>query len=327
MPHVNIVMATRNGARFLGEQLDSFAGQTHPDWSLLVSDDGSSDATREIVARFAAAHPDRDIRVVDGPARGNAGANFLHALSLTATAPGDVLALSDQDDIWFPQRLERALELIGPAASPAGPGTVYAARTMHCDIAGRPQQMSRRHPRGPSFGNALVQNILAGNTIALDAAAAALVCDTAAQVLSVRTGQGVAHHDWWIYALSTGAGLRIVIDDRPVLYYRQHPDNLMGAHRGLLRHASRLSMIRDGRFAGWIRANVEALDLLDPRLTPEARVLRALFADWLDGAPVPVSELRRAGLSRQTPAGNLLLTGLMRRGLLRQGTRGRLSAV
>jgi glycosyltransferase involved in cell wall biosynthesis len=60
MPHMSIgatqiaiLMCTKNGAAFLGEQLNSIADQTHSNWILFVSDDGSTDETRNILRRFA----------------------------------------------------------------------------------------------------------------------------------------------------------------------------------------------------------------------------------------------------------------------------------
>src|SRR5690606_39980404 len=104
---VTILMATRNGGKFLRAQLASIAGQSHGDWSLDVSDDGSTDGTTGIVAEFAAAHPERRGRLLRGPGRGGA-ANFL---SLVARAGGraDYYAFAAQDDVGEHSRLARGL--------------------------------------------------------------------------------------------------------------------------------------------------------------------------------------------------------------------------
>lgn len=67
---VAILLATYNGAKALQEQLDSYVSQTHAPALLLVSDDGSTDATRAILAAFAQAHPDIPVTVLDVPQRG-----------------------------------------------------------------------------------------------------------------------------------------------------------------------------------------------------------------------------------------------------------------
>src|ERR1700760_917659 len=96
---VALLLGTKDGAAFLGEQLKSFADQSHTNWILVVSDDGSRDATLDMIARFAAEHPQRvEVRV--GPQQG-VTANFL-SLATDPTITADVFAFSDQDDVWHP---------------------------------------------------------------------------------------------------------------------------------------------------------------------------------------------------------------------------------
>ena len=123
-PHVHVLMATWNGAAHLEEQLRSFEAQTHRDWSLWVSDDGSTDATGRILADHAAAHPGR-VHLFEGPRRGSA-ANFLSLLAQPDLPPG-VVALADQDDVWLPHRLERGLEWLARATG--GPPSMRAGRS------------------------------------------------------------------------------------------------------------------------------------------------------------------------------------------------------
>ena len=70
-PHITILMATYNGARFLAAQLNSLAAQTHRNWSLIVSDDGSRDGTMDILHAFDRAHPGRILHLVEGPRAGS----------------------------------------------------------------------------------------------------------------------------------------------------------------------------------------------------------------------------------------------------------------
>jgi len=98
---ISIAMCTYNGQQFLQRQLDSFAAQTFPPQELVVCDDGSTDDTLAIVARFAerAQFPVRIFRNSHnlGPAK-----NFEQAINLCG---GDLIALSDQDDEWYPGKL------------------------------------------------------------------------------------------------------------------------------------------------------------------------------------------------------------------------------
>lgn len=314
-PHVRIVMATRDGMPFLRDQLDSFVAQDHADWSLTVGDDGSGDGTRALLEAFRADHPGRRIEILPGPRRG-AAANFLATLGAAGDLPpGAAVALSDQDDVWLPDRLSRALTRIGPDGGARG--TAYCSRTWIGDRAARPLRPSRRHRGGLCFGNALVQNVMAGNTMVFDAAATRILRGAVPDALAVRGGRGVAHHDWWIYAFLAGAGTRLIGDDRPGLIYRQHGHNEMGASGGLGHARDRIAMLADGRYADWLDGNLEALARRADDLTPEARALLERVVEWRAGAGRWTGGLRRAGMRRQSRGGDVLLALAAAAGWLR----------
>jgi glycosyltransferase involved in cell wall biosynthesis len=92
---VALLMCTKNGATFLGEQLKSIAEQTHTNWTLFASDDGSTDKTKHILERFGQDQLQRVV-VRNGPKKGVC-ANFL-SLATDPTIDGDYFAFSDQDD-------------------------------------------------------------------------------------------------------------------------------------------------------------------------------------------------------------------------------------
>ncbi|MGI9393708.1 MAG: glycosyltransferase, partial [Boseongicola sp.] len=77
--HVTILLATFNGAAHVNEQLESYCNQTHRNWSLLVSDDGSSDETCSIIRKFARRNSKRQVTLLRGPGNGSAS-NFLSLL-------------------------------------------------------------------------------------------------------------------------------------------------------------------------------------------------------------------------------------------------------
>ncbi|ROU02990.1 glycosyltransferase [Histidinibacterium lentulum] len=300
---MQILMATRNGGEWLAGQLGSFAAQSYGNWSLLAGDDASTDGTRECLDRFAAAHPGR-VAWREGPGRGSA-ANFLTLAQ--RSSPGSWVAFSDQDDVWNPDRLERALAASAPVR-PEEP-VVYASATLLTDAALRPLgPSSLPPPRGVSFGNALVQNVLAGNTLVLSPGAGALLRQAAPAALAA----DVPFHDWWIYQLMTGAGVRIVYDPEPGLMYRQHGGNVLGAHRGIAAGLSRAGQILRRDYAGWIDRNTAALAAVESVLTDDARRLLGGFA----AARRKPEALRALGICRQTRAGDRALTAMARTGRL-----------
>jgi glycosyltransferase involved in cell wall biosynthesis len=95
---LSVCMATCNGSRFIRAQLESILPQLGPDDELIVSDDGSTDDTTEIVRGYG----DPRIRLLTGNRFSSPVRNFEHALD---HARGRIIVLSDQDDIWFPGRL------------------------------------------------------------------------------------------------------------------------------------------------------------------------------------------------------------------------------
>ncbi len=205
-PEVCILMGMYNGAAHLQDQLDSYIAQSHRNWSLIISDDGSTDESPRIARAFARAHPDRAIEIRPGPRRGFAR-NFL---SLLQAAPGDVpfVALSDQDDVWFPARLERAVKALH-VMDPATPA-LYCGATLVCDETLAPLGVSATLRRDPDFRNALVQSIGGGNTMVLNHAATALAAAAAAEA------SDPVSHDWWLYQIVTGCGGVVLHDPDPV---------------------------------------------------------------------------------------------------------------
>jgi glycosyltransferase involved in cell wall biosynthesis len=296
---VAVLLAVRNGMPHLPTQLDSIAAQTHPDWHLIAGDDASSDASPAALAAFAAAHPGR-VRIVEGPRRG-AAAHFLHLLALAGpTVPH--AAFSDQDDVWLPFRLARAVAAL--AAVPARTPALYCARTLICDAALNRLAEAPHWPRPLGFANALVQNACAGNTIVLNRAALTLAQAAAPAALRA----GIAVHDWWLYLLVSGAGGQVIRDREPVLLYRQHAGNHMGRNDTAAAALARLRRIAAGDWGDWIGRNIAALTPEAHRLTPESRAMLAAFDAARRSGPVGrLAAIRRLGLYRQTRAGQAAL--------------------
>ncbi len=161
MDHVCICLATYNGASFIEKQLISFIGQTHKDWSLLISDDGSTDETKYIVHKFIKAYPEKRILLIKGPGQGYLK-NFL-SLLCHKQAIGDYFAFADQDDIWLPNKLAVAVCKLNQLSG-KGP-RLYGARTIIIDASDKQFSNSPLFQKKPSFTNALVQNFSGGNTM------------------------------------------------------------------------------------------------------------------------------------------------------------------
>jgi glycosyltransferase involved in cell wall biosynthesis len=291
---VAILMCTKNGAAFLGEQLKSIAEQSHTNWSLFVSDDGSTDATAKILKDFASSLT-QNVIVRNGPGQGVC-ANFL-SLATDPSIEADYFAFSDQDDIWYKDKLQRALAWL--ATIPNDVPGLYCGRTELVSDDGRSYGFSPLFTRPIAFRNAIIQSLGGGNTMVFNKAAKRLL-ETAGRL-------DVVLHDWWMYQLVSAVGGAICYDPQPALKYRQHPDNLIGSNRGWRARLVRIRMMLSGRFSEWNKKNIAALQQVPAHMIkPQNRAVLALFAKART-APLPqrLYYLKQSGVYRQTLLGNI----------------------
>jgi glycosyltransferase involved in cell wall biosynthesis len=301
---VAILLGTKNGARFLPQQLKSFSDQTHANWSLFVSDDGSTDQTREIIEHFAQASRQK-IVIRSGPQLGVC-ANFI-SLATDPEIEADYFAFSDQDDIWYPDKLRRALDWLSTVPDNV-PG-LYCGRTELISADGRSRGLSPLFSQTPSFRNALVQSLGGGNT---------MVFNRVTKSLLERVGriEGVLH-DWWLYQLVSFVGGVVHYDPQPTVKYRQHQGSLIGSNRGLRANTARLRMVLAGRFQAWNATNTAALRRVPDNLVDSEN--RAVLDDFSRARTGSFFQrlvyLRRSGVFRQSWVGDiaLIVAAIMKR--------------
>jgi glycosyltransferase involved in cell wall biosynthesis len=137
LPGVTVLMPVYNGARYVAQAIESVLAQTHPRFELLIVDDGSTDRTPEILARYAARDP--RVRVVRQP-------NLDQPRALNrglALARYDWVAIHDHDDVSLPRRLER--QLLALAREPQA----RVIGTFAVEINSRGEAL-RRRAQGPT---------------------------------------------------------------------------------------------------------------------------------------------------------------------------------
>ena len=105
---ISVIICTYNGEKYIREQIDSILKQTYPAYELIIQDDGSKDSTPDICKSYAQSYP--FIKFYQNSIRLGFNENFRTA---TLRATGDYIALSDQDDVWYPDKLERQIAAIG----------------------------------------------------------------------------------------------------------------------------------------------------------------------------------------------------------------------
>ncbi len=217
---ISVAMCTYNGERFLHRQLDSIARQTRLPDELVVCDDKSTDRTLAIVREFAASalYP---VRVFENEANLGFAANFEGAIR---RCDGDLIALSDQDDVWYPTRLERSEEEF--TAYPRA-GLVFSDADL-IDEHDKPLGQTIWQRLG--FVGERKQALLAGRLVVLakhrfvTGATVMFRADLRDRVLPIAAGW---IHDEWI-TLITAAFYDLRPIDQPLIRYRIHGSQQVG---------------------------------------------------------------------------------------------------
>lgn len=218
---IHIVLPTYNGARWVAAQIESIQKQTRQDWRLLVSDDGSTDGTIDVIAAIAKA--DGRIQIISRR-HGRSGhvANFEYLLREIEGLRDGAVFLSDQDDIWYPEKLRIQCSSLEDRR----------LSFSNLDVIDRHGQFKRRfHDRREkmenmiSLGGILGQNPAPGCTMSFR---------SALLELALPFPDSLVNHDWWLLlCASCTGGVRYI--QEPLVGYRQHGDNVIGG--GLrLRH-------------------------------------------------------------------------------------------
>ena len=292
---VAILLCTYNGQRFLEEQLDSFEAQTHENWVVCASDDGSQDLTLSILEEYQKKWPANRLVIRSGPRKGYAK-NFL-SLVCRDEIKAEYYAYSDQDDIWEKEKLTRALHWLEtlPKDCPA----LYCSRTCLVDTDNKEIGYSPLFKKTPSFANALTQNIGGGNTMVFNASARALLQDTAEYA-------PLFFHDWWTYLVVSGCGGLVFYDAYPSLRYRQHQNNLVGMNSNWRARFQRIGLLWQGQFKEWNDINTTGLMKMYEKLSLENRNVLDHFCAARQESLIPrLKKVRQSGVYRQNLLGNL----------------------
>lgn len=214
---VQVLLSTFNGETYLPALLDSLAAQTWADLGILVRDDGSKDRTRVLTREYA--RRARNVQCMDGDHVGFAQSFF--QLAERSDSSAHCYAFCDQDDVWLPDKLARAVGLLTRCA--ADTPTMYCSRQHFVDPELRPLGSSPL-PRKPlSFRNALVECPTVGCTVVFNRALR--------ELLRGRIPRHAISHDWWIYLLASAFG-HVIYDAESRILYRQHRANAVGVTIG-----------------------------------------------------------------------------------------------
>ena len=225
---VSVALCSFNGQAFLEQQLESIAAQAHRPIELVVCDDGSADGTVGIVERFASRHADMDVKLVRNSAHLGTTRNFEQAIGLCS---GEVIFLSDQDDVWMPGKIRRLLQEIERGADLAFSNAQVVDQSLTplgyqlWDSLWFDSSEQARVRDGAALEVFLKHVVAAGGTSAFRANL---------RELALPIPNMPVAHDAWLALMAAAVG-RVHIVDEPLISYRLHDSNQVGLRKLSLR--------------------------------------------------------------------------------------------
>lgn len=280
-PSVAVLMAAYRGAPHLRAQVHSILGQEGVDVTLVIRVDPSPDDTLAICEELAAERPEVIVRT-NSESSGGAAQNFFTLLREDIPDACTFVALSDQDDLWLPDKLARSVQRLTRNAADAYSSNVYAwwpGGTVRLIDKAQPQRRMDHRFSAPG----------PGCTFVLSAPVARLL--GVALTEQAEIARRLPLHDWLIYAWFRHQGYTWTIDPTPTLFYRQHGSNVIGVNVGLAALRQRLSS--EGR--RWYVAAAADITTFLARTThqdgdpPAPLTTRVILRRWRD-LRRPISE-------------------------------------
>lgn len=236
LPSVAVCLAAFNGMDFLAQQLESILQQKDVAVTIFISVDKSMDGT-EHWAELMAEDYSNIVILPHGQIFGGAAKNFFRLLRDVNFSAFDFIAFCDQDDIWLPEKLLRAYEMLLQTDADA-----YSSDVIAFWPEGR-QYLIEKSQKQVSW-DFLFEAAGPGCTYVMRKELARAIQDL------VKTHwddvQKVGLHDWFVYAYARANGYRWVIDEYAGMLYRQHEKNQVGVNSGARAFAQRAGKVLNG---------------------------------------------------------------------------------
>ncbi len=302
-PRVVVLLATYNGVAHLAQQVDSILAQEGVEVRLVVSDDGSTEGTLEWLRDLVLSEP-RVSTLPIVPPSGSAARNFYRLLRDAELREGELIAFSDQDDIWLPHKLATQARLLEEGGVDAVSGSVTA---FHAD--GRRRIVKKDYPQrrldylteGPGPGCTFLMT--------------PRFIERARRVLAEVPSAGSAEfHDSLLYAIGRARGWGWHIEGEPLVDYRQHDSNVFGANQGVGAATSRFGLMRSRWHRGQAVIHAEAgIAVADDAVRDELAEVLGLLRDTR--ARARWSLARRSSVLRRRPRDRFIIGAMIRLGL------------
>jgi rhamnosyltransferase len=239
---IAVLLASYNGVKYIKEQIDSILNQKEVDVTIFISDDLSTDKTIEYLQDIY-----KDFKNIvylpSGSKFGGAGKNFFRLIRDVDFSSFDFISFVDQDDIWYEDKLIRAIKTIEDKQLDAYSSNVLAFWEDGKEMVINKSSSQARYDylfeaAGPGCTYVLKKDL----AISLQN----FICDNWEDVNKVEL------HDWFIYAFVRENNYKWHIDEKPSMRYRQHTSNQVGANDGLKAKLKRLKKV----FSSWYREEI-----------------------------------------------------------------------
>lgn len=299
---VDIILPVYNGEQYLCEQINSILEQSDPNWRLIIRDDGSRDNSVDIIKEYILKYPDRIILLTDN--KGNLGImnNVFEILRYTDS---DYIMFCDQDDVWFPDKvriLKRCI-LTKEAGNPDIPILVHSEALItdhNLNLVGRsPKEalfsvQNQCRKEKTSFVRLLFLNVIQGASMIFNRA----LYEKLEPLFGKKLNKGV-YHDSVIASVASICG-KIYFYGKPLMYYRQHANNLVGARQLSLLKWSQYSDKEKNRIRSnhYLNVNHIKCELLYKFYQSEMKEEQLRTIESLRKAPIKRTTLFQLGLQR-----------------------------
>jgi len=275
MSTVSVIMATYNGEKYVGEQIDSILASTYQDFELYIYDDGSKDNTMTVLLKYESEFPGK-IHVKQNESNQGVTINFLHAITMTTT---DYIMLCDQDDVWKPNKIEltlkkmRKIELQRCRNYPLAVFTDAVVVDKDLKVINKSFFYSAHlNPMKTDLAHLLMENKLIGCTVMVNAALCKILQGS-------HLPKNARFHDWWIALIASSIG-KIGYVNEGTLLYRQHGGNVVGDTGYLAYLKNRITSLKSQKSAlhSLYRQAEEFLEEYGDMLTEENKKILQQFA-------------------------------------------------
>lgn len=214
-PLISIAMATYNGESFIYKQLESIFNQSYKNFELIISDDNSSDSTLSIIKLFMDKHKNISLFINKKENRGYVG-NFQNALN---QCNGELIALSDQDDIWHSDKLLLLQKEIGENSLIYSDANLTDANDNILTTSYTRSTKKYIYPK--NIIDIILNNPITGCT---------MMFKRDLMEHSIPFPLKVPVHDQWIAIVAITHFKKIKYIDKQLINYRQHTNNQLGAN-------------------------------------------------------------------------------------------------